>query len=206
MPSNQKRNEVTKSSWQKVQIAIENRDDQAAQKALSEIGPYTTVQSNDGEFAYFDTSGLAGNVSRIIKTLKQCDWALKNNVRREINKCTTPIEGVGNHLNTWLNEYSNQYSKTIPIDAKKLTAKFDEAEKLFKERELADFAQRKHKTEHDRIEYEKPIAESKAKELAKEKDPNTWAERACNSQKLIDISNDTIRREKAGTKHSGVVN
>lgn len=52
----------------------------------------------------------------------------------------------------------------------------------------------------------KQMAEQKLAEERKEKDPKTWSERACSSQKLIELSKETIRREQAGAKHSGVVN
>jgi hypothetical protein len=209
--SSQKQNAQTKEVWPRVQQAVENRDEGSAHAALSGLGNYTTVEDENGEFTYFETSKVSANISRIINTLKNCDIGLKNKNRTEINKCTS-VNGEKNHLSVWLDEFSRRYPKTVPLDEKRLTAKFDAAEEKYKSEDAVREKERQAQNLKDRTERAKAELEANQKAIQLEEQNrkqeaylNSPLGQACSASNMIQIAKKTIADEKAAAKHSGVV-
>nr|BFD65111.1 hypothetical protein HAGR004_01330 [Bdellovibrio sp. HAGR004] len=209
--SSQKQNAQTKEVWPRVQQAVENRDEAAAHAALSGLGNYITVEDDNGEFTYFETSKVSANVSRIINTLKNCDIGLKNKNRTEINKCTS-MNGEKNHLSIWLDEFSRRYPKTVPLNEKNLTAKFDAAEEKYKSEDAVREKERQAQNLKDKAELAKAEFEANQKAIQLEEQNrkheaylNSPLGQACSANNMIQIAKKTIADEKAAAKHSGVV-
>ncbi len=210
--SSQKQNAQTKEAWPRVQQAIENRDEGAAHAALSGLGNYITVEDDNGEFTYFETPKVSSNVSRIINTLKNCDWGLRNKSRSEIRKCTNTKDGEENHLGVWLSEFSRRYPKTVPLDEKNLTAKFDAAEEKYKSEDAVRERVRQAQSLKDKAERAKAEFDANQKAIQIEEESrkqeaylNSPLGQACSANNMIQIAKKTIADEKAAAIHSGVV-
>ena len=209
--SRQKQEQETRAVWTRVQVAIANRDVDAAKKELNSLGTHATVKSPDGDYWHLKTSDLERGIEQTIVNLRRCDGGVKRKSLDDIRRCGPPNSpDEKTFLTTWLSPYSQKYPDTLHTDFSSLETTFKaEAEKISQEQQV-ESQRRAQKEKEDAARAEaderKSIEEMKLAEERKEKDPKTWLERACGSYDLINRSKDLIKQEKEGAKYSGVVN
>jgi hypothetical protein len=113
-------------------------------------------------------------------------------------------------LTVSLGRYSQRYPETLPFDFSHLESSFAAAsEKLIQQGEferLQNIQKEKEAAARAEEDERRAIEQIKIAEERREKDPKTWADRACSSYGLINRSKDLIKQEKEGAKYSGVVN
>lgn len=200
--------------WTLVEKALVQRDRDAFDKSLSDLErnvhssteekPIVKLVNAQGSEGWRNFDEVSSKAKSIFKLLKVCDSYLEENSLEDLQRTCVKKDFDG----------SDWHHPALPSDLSILSnsAYLNEESilKPFNEKVAELLAlKKKKKTENEALEAKKEQEASqkqKAAALKAEKDPKTWSERACNSQKLIDISNDTIRREQAGAKHSGVVN
>lgn len=209
--SRPKQEEQTRAVWTRVLTAIQKRDAETAKLELRSLGTHATVKSPNGDYWHLQVSELEQGVDNTITNLKRCDSGLKRKALDDVRKCTPPESPEEtNFVTVWLKPFYSRFPETLRTDFSAIESPFKiAAAKLEQDQESEKQSMLKKQQADAALAEEnerKAIEKMRLAEEQKERDPKTWAERACSSHGLIARSKDLIKQEKEGAKHSGVVN
>lgn len=201
------------AQWGAVEKALLSRDSDAYAKAMDDLRS-SASKSTEGK-QIVNVVGDDGSVWRnvddidvkakaVLRLLKQCDVYLNENSLEDLQRtCAVKKFDGSDWSRPLLPEAFHGLTRLAYLDEDAFLKPFnDKVTALIETKRSEKIAQEEQETKNQKSIEQK----QKADDARREKDPKTWADRACNSQKLIDISKGTIKREQAGAKHSGIVN
>lgn len=192
------------AQWSAVEKALLSRDSDAFTKTMDDLRKNASkstegkqivnVVGTDGP-AWQNVDDIEVKAKTFFRLLKQCDVYLKEESLEDLHRTCAVKKFDGS-------DWSRPLLPTAFHELTRLAYLDEDAFLMPFNNKVAALVEIK-RSEKVAKEEQKP---KNQKSVDQEKDPVTWADRACNSQKLIDLSKDTIKRERDGAKHSGIVN
>lgn len=188
--------------WPRVQAAIEQRNSEDVHQAFEGLSDDFRIENNDGERKLLSKSDVVRAIDNVILNLKNCDIGLEKKNIRLWQKCRSPISESDkdrNHIAVYLDSFKD-FSKNLPVDSKKLFAKFDEAQKLLEDAEA--IKKDKAKSDHQKFlaAQKKADIEAKIKSDAEEaylKTPDGKKKEACKAyQRVEEIHKNAIEQKQ----------